>query len=372
MPIIPLTNEEYLEYAQNQPELPLWQSLGWKTYQESLGRKTRLLGLKNASGKIEVAALIIIDRTVFGLSTWDIPRGPTGDPEFFEELLLGIVEEAKKERGMAVYFSPFSPSDRVFRAGKPPNLQIFKSSRRHEHPEATLLLDLTKSDEELLREMKEKGRYNIRLAQRYGITVEQSWDTNAFYALLQKTSRRDRYGIKPKVHYEKFLSTLTGSFLLLAYEHSGTHKKPTFAESPTLGQQGTEATVGRALAGLMGVIFGEMGIYYYGASDHAERAKMAPSLLQFEAMKFCRAQGAARYDLFGIDPPINTGTGAAMNRASASAELSTGSASSGSWAGVTKFKKQFGGEVVMYPPEREVTLMPIIKILMKWKRKVVG
>ena len=365
MPLIRLTDDAYRHYAQKQPELPLWQSPAWKAYQACLGRKTLLYGLISDPQNLRTsepqnllaAALVIIDRTVFGLSTWDIPRGPTGNPEYFEELLSGIIDEAKKKRCMALYFSPLeklsisnNPAFAKAMAGKQlsNNFQfsIFNSqfSRRHEHPEATIFLDLTKSDEEILKGMHEKGRYNIRLAQRHGIEIKESKDTDAFYGLLKQTGKRDRYGIKPQSHYEKFL-TLPKSFLLLASD-SDTPKKP--------------------LAGLLGVISGETGIYYYGASDHAGRAKMAPSLLQFEAMKFCQSHGARTYDLFGIDPP----RGGAMNRTSASIELSTGSASSGSWSGVTRFKKQFGGEVVMYPPEREVTLMPIVKKLIEWKRRV--
>ena len=64
--------------------------------------------------------------------------------------------------------------------------------------------------------MKPKGRYNIRLAQKKGITVTESNDVDAFYELLKKTSKRDGFRIKTKIHYEKFLETLPESFLLLA------------------------------------------------------------------------------------------------------------------------------------------------------------
>jgi len=331
MPILPLTDEEYAEWLKNSQETPLWQSLEWKSSQESLGRETRLYGLQNDSGALEAAALVIIDHTMFGLSTWDIPRGPTGNPEYFAELILGIVAEAKQGRCMALYTSPTSkpphfstsPSDSVIRAGQP--------SSRHEQPEATIIVDLTQSDDDLLRHMHEKGRYNIRLAQRHGMSVEQSQDIDAFYRLLERTGVRDHYGIKPKSHYRTFLEALPGSFLLLAFDHSDTQKK--------------------SLAGLMGVIFEKTGVYYYGASDHAGRAKMAPSLLQFEAMKFCRARGASRYDLFGIAPSDDPRH---------------------PWAGVTRFKKQFGGLVLIYPPEREITLMPVTKMLIAWKRKAIG
>ncbi len=330
MPLKHLTAEEYTEWllrraqdsVQNRPETPLWQSKAWKGYQESLGRETRLYGLKSGTGEIAAAALVIVDRTAFGLSTWDIPRGPLGEnSQKIGELLEGIMEEAKKERCMAISFSPLLGV----------SLSSSNPSSRHEQPEASVILDVRMSDEELLAKMKEKGRYNIRVAEKHKVSVTESRDVDAFYSLLTKTAMRDRYGIKPKSHYEKFLTELPGSFLLLAEVPEGTQKK--------------------TLAGLIGVLWGDTGIYYYGASDHAERAKMAPYALQFEAMKLCKARGATHYDLFGIAPTDDP---------------------SHAWAGVTRFKKQFGGEVVMYPPEQEIVLMPVMKTLLEWKRNVVG
>src|SRR3990172_149578 len=106
MSLTRLTHEEYAEWLKNSQETPLWQSLEWKSSQESLGRETRLYGLQNDSGALGAAALVIIDRTTFRLSTWDIPRGPTGNPEYFAELLSEIAKEAERERCMTVYFSP--------------------------------------------------------------------------------------------------------------------------------------------------------------------------------------------------------------------------------------------------------------------------
>ena len=177
--------------------------------------------------------------------------------------------------------------------------------------------------------MKEKGRYNIRLAERHGVKVEASSDIHTFYELLKRTGHRDQFGIKPKSHYEKFLQ-LPRSFLLLAFD-ADTQKTP--------------------LAGLIGVVWGATGIYYYGASDERFKAKMAPYLLQWHAIKLCRSKGAKRYDFLGVAPTDDA---------------------SHPWAGVTRFKKQFGGEVVNYPQEQEIRLMPITKRFIDWKRKILG
>ena len=324
--------EAYREYLKKAPGSSLWQSLEWKGYQEALGRETRLYGLvmrdQTSEMSFEATALVIIDKTAFGLSTWDIPRGPLGkNSETREKLLKAIAEEAQKEKCMALYFSPQS------------DLSLLTShpSSRHEQPETTLALDLSLSEEELQKQMKPKGRYNIGVAVKHGVTVEESKDVDAFFTLLKGTSERDAFGILPKSHYEHFLKDLPGSFLLLASSTEAA-KKP--------------------IAGLLGITWGNRGYYYYGASSYADRALMAPYALQWEAVKLCRNRGARTYDLLGIAP---------TEPATCNLQPTT---SSHPWAGVTRFKMQFGGSTENYPPEQEIILKPVAKKLLEWKRKV--
>lgn len=294
----------------------LWQSKEWKTYQEALGREVRVYEEQGAR------AQVIIDRTAFGLSTWEIPRGPVVESgEQMKSLLEVIMHDAKNERCMALYCSPKQlPADQDL-PGKPSN--------RHIYPEATRILDLGLTDEELLKQMKPKGRYNIKVAQKHGVTVEQSEDIDAFYKLLTETSERDQFAVFPKHMYQTFLQALEGSFLLLAYSES--HEP---------------------IGGLLGAVWGSQGFYYYGASAHEHRAQMGPYLLQWEAMQYCRGHGCNSYDLLGVAPP-DTPDGHP-------------------WKGITTFKEKFGGELVTYPPEREVVLRPMSKMLLQLKRRILG
>ena len=331
--ITQLTPKDYAKFG---TDLPLWQSLTWKEYQEALGRKTRLYGLKNANGDIEATALIIIDSTAFGLTTWEIPRGPIGtSDEAILDLLKGIIGEAKNERCIIIYHSPLRQSSR-------PNIRIFEysniRSKRHIHPQTTLTIDLTATDEEILSEMKQKGRYNIRVAQKHGVTVKQSDDIDAFYKLLTKTGKRDTFGIHSKHHYENFLKILSNSFLLLAYQ------KP---DNELTSKRVNDSPI----ASVLGTIWNQTGYYYYGASDHAHRNLMAPYLLQWEAMKLCRERGCKTYDFLGISP---------------------NESSDHPWSGITQFKKQFGGTIVNSPPEQMIVLKPMMKRLIDLKRKFMG
>ena len=346
--------QKYDAWVRSHPEGSLWQSLEWKGFQESLGRRTRVYVIEEG-GTIVASALVVIDKTSFGLSTWEIPRGPLVGMENgkwkmeSDDLLSRIIADARRDRSLAVYISPSRPFS-IF------NFQ-FSISCRHVHPEATRILDLTLSDEDLLNQMKPKGRYNIRLAEKHGVRVERSDDVDAYAALAEQTARRDGFRGHSKTFYGHFLNDLPGSFLLLAFSTSSEPSLPT--EAPALSsialakEEGAKVGLpfSSPIAGLLGVIWGSMGIYYYGASGNVQRELMAPYLLQWEAMRLCRSRGCTSYDLFGIAPE------GSVNHP---------------WSGVTDFKAKFGGSVVTYPPEQEAILRPGMKALLGWKRRILG
>lgn len=325
--------EQYDQWVREHPQGNLWQSLAWKQYQESLGRKTRIYASLEGS-QIIASALVVIDRTVGGFSTWDVPRGPllkekeeSHKWETYQTLMEQIREDARKDQCISLFLSPHYPL--------PTN--NYSRSPRHEQPEATRILDLTVSKEELLAQMHPKGRYNIKVAEKHGIHIKESKDIDAYHALAQSTARRDGFRIPSKRQLEAFLN-LKGSFLLLAYTSAPTHYSLPTTHSPPI-------------AGLLGVIWRNTGIYYYGASDHASRALMAPYLLQWEAMKYCKAQGCIQYDLLGIAPTTN---------------------STHPWSGISAFKEKFGGQVVQYAPEQMITLRPLTAFALKIKRSMFG
>lgn len=332
----------YDAWVKNHPQGTLWQSLEWKRFQEAVGREVRIYA-GFAGDRIAASALAVIDRTAFGLSAWDIPRGPLGEPgdeRSAVSLMERIVGEARGQRCFTLFLSPITPltADHV----------SLTASKRHEQPSATRVLDLTLSDEDLLRQMKPKGRYNIAVAQKHGVRVERSEDIAAFYALLKQTGSRDRFGILPKAHYEAFLKALPGNFLLLATQSATSNRQP--------------------IAALLGVIWKNQGIYYYGASDYEHRALMAPYLLQWEALRHCKDHGCVSYDLLGITPPPLPTT---TNNNTPLPQRGRGGGW-GHWAGVSAFKEKFGGTVVTYPEERQIVLQPLAHTLLQLKRRLLG
>lgn len=319
----------YGSWVTPHPEGSLWQSPEWKTYQEALGRQVRIYAAMDGD-RIVASALVVIDRTSFGLSTWEIPRGPltmTDGELRMTNLLERIINDARNDRALSVFLSPTHTI--------PHSSFVIRHSERLVMPEATRIIDLTLSEEDLLTQMKPKGRYNIRLAEKHGVRVVQSDDVGAYARLAKETWARDGFR-GPRLGYERFLKDVPGSFLLLAF--------PPSSPSPSLPSP-------RPIAGLLGVTWGTHGIYYYGASGNAHRELMAPYLLQWEAIKRCKARGCTSYDLFGIAPEGQPDH---------------------PWAGVSDFKAKFGGSVINYPREQEVILRPTAKRLLAIKRKILG
>lgn len=275
------------------------------------------VGQNNA---IEASALISIDRGR-GALTWEVGRGPLWTNESAVGELLEVMESSAKNEGVtAIFLSPTTPL---------PYRKNWQPSKRRKHCQATRMIDLTQSEETIMAGMHQKGRYNIRVAEKAGVTIRRGTgsDIDTFYDLLKATGGRDGFKISRKSHYSRFLTDLQGSFLLVA-EHK---KKP--------------------IAGLLGVIWNGTGIYYYGASQYEQRALMAPYLLQWEAMKLCKAAGCVTYDLLGIAPEgvIND-----------------------PWSGISEFKRKFGGVIITYPPEQMLVLQPVRKFIIDLKRRLLG
>jgi peptidoglycan pentaglycine glycine transferase (the first glycine) len=299
---------ETLSFWQKNPHRNLWQHPLWQQFQQALGRKTWRLGTEHAS------ALVVRHPLPFGFCWLEIPRGPLFEKgKSVDKLMEEVVELARKEKAIFVRISPFEEIRNSKYRHKGENYEI-RNSRNDHHPQTTLVLDLTQTEEQLLAQMKPKGRYNIKVAEKNGITVRENFGVDAFYELLKKTTGRDGFHANPQSYYEKMLQTLGPN-----------------AELLMAGKDG------QAIAGGIFVYLDDSATYYYGASDHARRSLMAPYLVQWEAIKEAKRRGCKQYDFLGIAPE---------------------DAQDHPWKGVTEFKKKFGGTVVQFPPAQELVIRP--------------
>ena len=144
----------------------------------------------------------------------------------------------------------------------------------------TLRIDLGLSEDEILMTMSGNTRRKIRSASKKGVSVRTAdeGDLAALYRLYQVTAERDGFLIRPFEYYERawqaFMQDGLAQALIAEYD-------------------------GQAIAHVILFHFGKKCWYFYGASTNSERQRMPNYLLQWEAIKWAKAQGYAEYDMWG-------------------------------------------------------------------------
>ncbi|MDI6769065.1 MAG: peptidoglycan bridge formation glycyltransferase FemA/FemB family protein [Anaerolineales bacterium] len=162
----------------------------------------------------------------------------------------------------------------------------------------TVLIDLSPPEEELLARMKQKTRYNVRLAEKKGVSVRPGTpaDLPMLYKMYAETSIRDGFVIRDEPYYQTVWQTFMRSHVgKLESLNFGTFKP---VNLPTCEPLIAEVE-GQAVAAIFLFFFAGRAYYLYGMSREAQREKMPNYLLQWEAMRRAKAAGCKLYDLWG-------------------------------------------------------------------------
>lgn len=191
------------------------------------------------------------------------------------------------------------------------NLKL-ETSPHNIQPPRTIIVDMKDSEDDILAKMKQKTRYNIRLAEKKGVTVRAWNDFGSFHKMMLVTGGRDGFGVHSFEYYKRAYELLhpKGMCEILVAEYEG-----------------------RSLAALFVARNGNRAYYLYGASTDEERYRMPTYLLQWEAMKWAKAHGCEEYDLWGVP-----------DEDEATLEANFETRHDGLW-GVYRFKRGFGGEL---------------------------
>ena len=301
----------------------------WADTQAFFGAPALRLGLLENNILLAYAQVFVYRLPYLRLPYWHCPRGPIGDSHAAELLAHALAHAARESHALFVRF------DWPIGVTSPTGASWIPATRTH-FPDTTLMLDLTQSEEELLAGMKQKGRYNIHIAEREGVTVRASTDpceVDAFCTLLAATTARDHFTGHPCSYYVAFLQSLTptSSALLYLAEYEG-----------------------QVIAAALMTYAGDTATYYYGTSNYDHRDKMAPYLLQWTAIQDAKRSGSTHYDFLGIAP--------------------ANAAPTHSLTGVTRFKQQFGGKIITYPESTEYWTNPRLRTLLErvrhWRGKL--
>lgn len=335
-PLQRLTPTQWREFLTDQPQAHLLQTAAWGELKSHFGWD--VVRIEREHREKQVGVQILFRRLPLGFSFAYIPKGPVGDADLQQD--PGFWEQidflCRERRAVFLKFEPDSSfDDQRGEHQSPP--EGFQTSPQSIQPARTIVVDLRGDEETILARMKQKTRYNIRLAGKKGVVVRPTENVELFYQLMETTGERDEFGIHTIGYYRRAYELFhpNGSCELFLAEFDGT-----------------------PLAGLMVFWHGSRAWYLYGASTSHHREKMPSYLLQWEAMKWAREKGCTHYDLWGIPD---------YDQEQLEAEFMD--RSEGLW-GVYRFKRGFGGQVVRSagPWDRVYQLM-LYQVYLKWVAK---
>ncbi len=212
---------------------------------------------------------------------------------------------------------------------------------KNRQPKHTWLLDVTSDEESLMAQMHSKTRYNIRLADRKGVVIDQKKDLELFWELNTVTTERNNYTSHSRSYIEKLLA------------QGNTYQVNAYVENTPVASA--------VLLKHEGVL-----IYFFGASSNEHRNVMAPYLLHFDIIKLAKELGCTQYDFWGIAPPAEKGSGqeSCYHKYCWQADHPL--------AGVSRFKAGFGGELRSYPTAVEIPLKKLYDSFFRLVKKIKG
>ena len=302
------------------PGAHLLQSWLWGDFKARYGWRPRRLAWDTAAGP---AAAQVLARTAARAATvLYVPKGPLlhwDDPSARATVLDALQALARRERAVFIKIDPDVPlaaGEQGHEQPSPTGLALQAELARRGwvfSPDQvqfrnTVTLDLRGSEADLLAAMKQKTRYNLRLAERKGVRVRPGGpaDLDRLYRMYAETSVRDGFVIRGQGYYQD----AWGRFMAAGLA------QPLLAEVD-----------GEPVGALVVFAFGRTAWYMYGMSRDAHREKMPNHLLQWEAIRWARAHGCETYDFWGAPDDFVE--------------------SDPLW-GVWKFKEGFGGQVVRH------------------------
>lgn len=316
-------------FVASHPRGDLLQTTYWGQLKSLTGWEPFPLGVM--SGGQLLAGALVLKRKIPLMSKciFYSPRGPLfSDLEALECLVEGVAELAQEHGALFWKMDPALPKG-------DPLWSQFAQKRLHKvdtgldfdgvQPGFIMELDLRPSLETILANMKSKTRYNIRYAQRKGVTVRLSHsksDLSIFYPLLEETAARDRFTIRSFAYFEHLWDCLVphrAAQLFLAFHE----------EQP--------------LAGAITFRLGKRAWYVYGASANIKRNLQASYALQWEMIRWAKSTGCTVYDFRGVsgnldpDHPL---------------------------FGLYRFKEGFGAKLVEYVGEYDLPFSPLYRF---WK-----
>lgn len=323
------------------------QSKEWRKFQEAVGRKTFEITSPQPSpckgeGVIEFSASIVEHELPIVGKYFYVPRGPiiscSMKHETCNKKIQELIDLAKKEKAGWIRIEPID-SRILDLIGK--NLRVVKAPHEMQ-PKETLIIDISKNEEEILAGMKSKTRYNIKLAQKKGVLVFNSCHPELvsgsdLNSEMPKQVRHDKdFYIKEFLRLNRMMSERQG---IVTHEESYYRKMFEVLPESMIKLYVAEYD-NQIIAANIVIFYGDTAYYLHGASDDKYKNVMAPHLLQWCQIQDARKAGCKKYDFCGVK--VNNKKGR-------------------SWEGITKFKLGFSPNTapIEFPGCYDIIVSPI-------------
>ena len=274
------------------------QSWQWGAFKERWGWSALPLFFSaqdHPAGTPPLAAAMVLKRKVPRLpfSILYVPKGPLldfDDARLRQAVVARLEQLARKEKAIFIKIDPDlvlssgleneQPSPTGSKFVQELKTRGWRLSDDQIQFRNTVELDLKQSEEALLAAMKQKTRYNIRLAGRREVAIRQGTadDFEIIARMYGETAARDQFAVRPIEYYLDAWQTFYNAGMA----------QPFLAEYQ-----------GRPLGAVIIVRYGKRAIYMYGASTNQERKRMPNYLLQWEAIRWAKAEGCEVYDFWG-------------------------------------------------------------------------
>jgi len=296
------------------------QSQNWLAFQKATGREVLPFEEGGFLANGIIHRLPLVGKYVY------VPKGPKTSIKYkvssIKYEMARLIDLAKEKNCRWIRIEP--ETEEILEAIKKSTLYKVVKAPHDMQPREIFKIDITKTEEELLVQMKSKTRYNIRLAEKRGVQVFATREEKyivIFLDLITATSGRKGITSHPRSYYEKFFSTLPKEMCqLFVAEYKG-----------------------EVIAANMMMFYGDTATYLHGGSGDVHRDAMAPYLLQWEQIKRAKALGCSIYDFGGIRTE---------------ARFKNQDSKINSWSGITKFKTGFSPETAstVFPGTYDIVL----------------
>jgi len=288
------------------PDSHFLQTSLWADVKRENGWEPFYLLWKDLQGNI-FAGTLILERTVKLLNLISVkvhycPKGPllnTNDNFKITEVIKGLMEFSNNRKGIFIKIDPdlvtevqSENHDKFSFLSINPDLPKFLKSKNWIESKDqiqfrnTIVISLEKPDEEILKDMKQKTRYNIRLSERKGVKVRigDKSDFENLFKLYAVTALRDNFVIRSKQYYLNLWEKFFEAGLC----------EPIIAELD-----------GEILAAVIIYFYSGKAFYVYGMSSEKNRNLMATYLLQWKAILRAKEKNCKIYDFWGAPDELN-------------------------------------------------------------------